>query len=166
MVETLRSQASCALFFSAEVCMLFYPSDSGLDSWEFLNERQPPIPEGASLRYMLRKPLPLPRPEHLDMPTQSDLVKIREGESNLSMVLRVVLGIEYDRLIKQTNPKMTGKSNNFFLFFIGVERERRIITRFLEEHGANIYCWDTEGAWDYFSNHVDAGVILVSSLHP
>lgn len=118
MAETLRSQASCALFFSAEFCMLFYPSDSGLDSWEFLNQMQPPIPEGASLRYMLRKPLPLPRPEHLDMPMRSDLIKIREGESNLSMVLRVVLGIEYDRLVKQTNPISTGKSNNFFLFLL------------------------------------------------
>lgn len=110
----------------------------------------------------MRKPLPPQHDIDNDAIAQLSNPSIREGESNTSLLVRTLLGIEYDRLIKQPSSEMTARSNNFFMFFIDAEQEYRIMYKFLEEHGAKIYSWDTKGAWDYFVNKVEHGVILVS----
>lgn len=165
MAETLKLHASGAIFTSTMFSMLVYPADSGLESWAFLEELQRPVVPGAALRFILRTPLPAPNTDDLDMQVKRNHISFREGEGNTSMVLRNLLGIEYSRLVKQTNPRVTEKANNFFLLFPeSAKLEYNIIFKFLEEHQADIYTWQTDGAWDYFCNNIEAGVILVSLL--
>ena len=160
LAETLKSRASGALVFCERFSMLIYPCDSGLESWDFLNNLYPPIPDGASLRFVLRTPLPPPSPRIFPPSGQEKLLLPSDGESNIGAVFRNLLGIEYGRLIKR--PNLEKIADHFFLFFIGVEKEFSLMCRFLAAHGAKIYSWDDEGAWAHFCNHVDTGVILVS----
>lgn len=165
MAEILKSHASCAVFNHASFSLLIYPID-GLESWSFLNHGHLNIPDGAALGFTLRKPLPQLDETEIDVVARMESVPIREGESNINMLMRNLLGIEYQRLIKQPSPELTAGSNNFFLFFIEAEQEYRIMYKFLEGNGAKIYSWDTEGAWDYFASKIEAGVILVSFVGP
>lgn len=158
MAETLKLQASCAVFTTTRFSLLIYPSNAVWETWNFLEHGLPMVPEGTTLRFVIRKPLAHMAEPVINIAAQT----IRDAEKNTSMLLRNTLGIEYDRLVKQPDPVLTAKSKSFFLFFVNKEHEYRIMYRFLEEHGADIYSWDTEGAWDYFCSKVDVGVILVS----
>ena len=162
MAETFKLHVACAVVSFPSFSLLIYPVDAGLESWNFLNHGQLNVPDGTALKFLMRKPLPPQHDIDNNVMAQLSSPSIREGESNTSLLVRTLLGIEYDRLIKQPSPEMTARSNNFFLFFINAEQEYRIMYKFLEEHGATIYSWDTEGAWDYFINKVEHGVILVS----
>lgn len=147
--------------------MYAYPTDCVLENWAFLDEVQAPAIPGAFLRFVLRNPLPVHDASEVDLEVKRNPVFVPEGEGTTSMVLQSLLGIEYARLIRQTTPEATAKSNNFFLLFPETAKpEYHVIFKFLEEHQANIYTWQTDGAWDYFTNHVDNGVILVSALIP
>lgn len=166
MAETLKTQASAAIFYSEEFSLIFYPNDAGLESWDFLNNSSAKVPEGTLLRFIMRKPLPPPPPDlvGLDITGNEALISSSsEGKSNINFVFQEILDIEYERLIKQPTPEKTAKSDHFFLFFVGVEKEFSLMCKFLAANGAKIYSWDDEGAWDYFCNHVETGVILVSS---
>lgn len=162
MAEILKSQASGAICYAENFSALFYPTDSGLDHWDFLNKLVPQVPEGAALRFVLRKPLPPPDLAEMDLIGMERQLSLPDGESNIDTVFRNLLGIEYERLIKQPTPEKTAESNTFFLFYVGVEKELSLMCRFLSAHGATIYSWDDEGTWDYFCHNVEVGVILVS----
>lgn len=164
MAETLKTQASAAIFYSEKFSLIFYPNDAGLESWDFLNKLSAPVPEGTLLRFVMRKPLPPPSPDPIEFDNagKQTLFSSLEGKSNINIVFQEILGIEYERLIKQPTPEKTAKSDRFFLFFVGVEKEFSLMCKFLAANGAKIYSWDDEGAWDYFYAHVDTGVILVS----
>ena len=163
MAETLILQASGGVFNSREFSMLIYPVEPGLESWEFLGNVQVPVIPGVMLRFVLSKPLPTPEPEESRTELVRNRLSVRDGESSTSLVFRSLLGIEHARLIRQPISEPTVSSNNFFLFFSETaKREYQIIYKFLEEHQANIYTWQTEGAWDYFCNQIPTGVILVS----
>lgn len=163
MADTLRSQASGALAYCQRFSIIFYPADPGMESWAFLNYLHPSVPEGVCLRFAMRKPLPAPNPAGFDLTEQEKLLATPlEGESNISMLFRTMLDIEYGRLIKQSTAAKTAESHRFFLFFVEVPKEFSLISRFLAAHGAIMYSWDDVGAWDYFQKHVDYGVILVS----
>lgn len=112
----------------------------------------------------MRKPLPRPPPDpsEFDIRGKEALLSSSEGKSNIDKVFGEILGIEYERLIKQPTPEKTAESASFFLFFVGVEKEFSLMCRYLAAHGAKIYSWDDEGAWDYFCTHVETGVVLVS----
>lgn len=147
--------------------MFLYPSDCVLENWAFLDEVQAPLIPGAYLRFVLRTPLPAHDTSEVDQEVQRNQLFIPEGGGITSMVLHSLLGIEYTRLISQPNGEVTAKSNNFFLLFPETARpEYHVIFKFLEEHQANIYTWQTDGAWEYFSSQVDAGVILVGAPIP
>lgn len=116
------------------------------------------------LRLVMRKPLPVYDPM-VDMNIQGNQISIREGEGAYSMVLRNLLDIDYVRLTKHTVSKDTASGNNFFLLFPETaKREEYIICKFLEENHANVYSWQTEGAWDYFVTYVLSGSVLVSTV--
>lgn len=164
MAETLKTQASAAIFYAEKFSLIFYPNNAGLESWDFLNDLSPKVPEGTLLRFIMRKPLPSPPPDSVssDATGNEALFLSSEGKSNINLVFQEILGIEYKRLIKQPTPEKTAKSDHFFLFFVGVEKEFSMMCKFLAANGAKIYSWDDEGAWDYFCSHVETGVILVS----
>lgn len=147
--------------------MFMYPTDCVLENWTFLDEVQAPIIPGAYLRFVLRNALPVHDTPEVDLGVKENQIFFPEGEGTTSMVLQNLLGIKYTRLITQTSPDLTAKTNNFFLLFpVTAKPEYHVVFKFLEEHQANIYTWQTDGAWDYFSTHVEYGVILVSALLP
>lgn len=162
----LKSQASAAIFYSENFSLVIYPNDAGLESWDFRNNLQRPVPEGTLLRFMMRKPLPPPPPPpdpvDFDSTGKETLLSSSESKSNINIVFQEMLGIEYERLIKQPTPERTAKSDHFFLLFVGVEKEFSLMCRFLAANGAKIYSWEDEGAWDYFCAHIETGVVLVS----
>lgn len=164
MTETLKTRASAAIFYSEKFSLIFYPADAGLETWDFLNNLSAPVPEGTLLRFVMRRPLPPPPPDpvEFDITGNETLLSSSEGKSNINFIFQEILGIEYERLIKQPTPEKTAKSDHFFLFFVGVEKEFSLMCRFLAANGAKVYSWDDEGAWEYFSTHVETGVILVS----
>lgn len=166
VAETLKLHASGAIFTTPYFTMLMYPSDCILENWAFLDEVQAPMIPGAFLRFVLRNPLPAHDTSEVDLEIMRNQVFVPEGEDTTSIILHSLLGIDYNRLIQQTRPDLTPRSNNFFLLFPETAKpEYHVIFKFLEEHQANIFTWQTDGAWDYFcSNHVEAGVILVSAL--
>lgn len=161
MAEMLKLRASCAIFSHTSFTLLIYPINAGLESWDFLNFGGPNLPDGAMLKFLIRKPLPLSDVTEIEVEMRRRQISIRHGESNVSILVRNMLGIEYERLIQQPTPELTAESNNFFLFFINADLEYRIIYKFLQSNGGRIFSWDTEGSWDYFVSHVENGVILV-----
>ncbi len=152
--------------------MLVYPTDSGLESWDFLNEvntlqQGPTSQTNEFLRVVIRQPLPASDPTLIDMELEGNQVSIREGEGPYSMILRNLLGVDYARLTKHTGSRDQDTASNFFLLFPETaKREEYIVCRFLQEYQANVYSWQTEGAWDYFATYVQTGVILVSTKNP
>lgn len=166
---TLRLNASGAIFNCLYFSLLVYPIECAAESWDFLNDvlelQQGEIVEQeVVLRLVMRKPLPIYDPL-ADRNIQGNQISIREGEGAYSMVLRNLLDIDYVRLTKHTVSRDTASGNNFFLLFPETaKREEYIICKFLEENHANVYSWQTEGAWDYFVTYVLSGSVLVSTV--
>lgn len=165
---TLRLHASGAIFNCLYFSLLVYPIECA-ESWDFLNnvlelQQGEMTEQEVVLRLVMRKPLPVYDPM-VDMNIQGNQISIREGEGAYSMVLRNLLDIDYVRLTKHTVSKDTASGNNFFLLFPETaKREEYIICKFLEENHANVYSWQTEGAWDYFVTYVLSGSVLVSTV--
>lgn len=166
---TLRLNASGAIFNCLYFSLLVYPIEGAAESWDFLNnvlelQQGEMYEQGVVLRVVMRKPLPVYDPM-VDMNIQGNQISIREGEGAYSMVLRNLLDIDYLRLIKHTISRDTASGNNFFLLFPETaKREEYIIYKFLEENHANVYSWQTDGAWDYFVTYILSGSILVSTI--
>ncbi|MCJ1462323.1 hypothetical protein MMC07_000923 [Pseudocyphellaria aurata] len=163
VAETLKLHASGAIFTTPYFTMFMYPTDCVLENWAFLDEVQAATIPGSFLRFVLRNPLPAHDTSEVDLEVMRNQVFVPEGEDTTSIILHSLLGIDYNRLIQQTRPDLTPKSNNFFLLFPETAKpEYHVIFKFLEEHQANIFTWQTDGAWDHFcSNHVEAGVVLM-----
>lgn len=166
---TLRLNASGAIFNCLYFSLLVYPIECAAESWDFLSNvlelQQGEIAEReVVLRVVMRKPLPIYDPT-VDMNIQGNQISIREGEGAYSMVLRNLLDIDYVRLTKHNVSRDTASGNNFFLIFPETaKREEFIICKFLEENHANVYSWQTDGAWDYFVTYVLSGTVLVSTV--
>lgn len=83
-------------------------------------------------------------------------------EPKITTVFRHLFKIDYKTLISQ-NARKTKIANTFFLMFSrSCIEEHELIIKFLEANGATIYSSYTPGSWNYFTSHVDAGVIIVS----
>lgn len=186
MAETLKVHVSGALLLSNEFSMLVYPS--GSEDWSFLDDKLPACPPETVLRFVIRQPLPelmkeepqkplsgstdepdkrspgLAEDEPIDITAVRSTVSIRDGEGNINSVFREVYNVEYSRLVAPTTLAKTTEMHSFFLIFPpSKEAERDLLVQFLEHNKANdTFDNETSGAWDYFSNHVDAGVIIVS----
>lgn len=166
---TLRLNASGAIFNCLYFSLLVYPIEDAAESWDFLNnvlelQQGEMAEQEVVLRVVMRKPLPVYDPM-VDMNIQGNQISIREGEGAYSMVLRNLFDIDYLRLIKYTVPRDTASGNNFFLLFPETaKREEFIIYKFLEENHANVYSWQTDGAWDYFVTYIFSGSVLVSTV--
>ena len=175
MAEVLKMNASGGLFLEKDVSILIYPSAT--DDWAFLDEKLPVHPSEAKLRFLMVGAFPeLIYDEPIDhlvgtidrntsnteaiTPTTS----VKDGESGINAIFRVMYHIEYSRLAAPTTLAKTSDMQNFFLIFpASKDKERDIVIQFLEHNKAsNIFIFDIKGAWEYFSTRVDAGVILVS----
>lgn len=166
---TLRLNASGAIFNCLYFSLLVYPIECAAESWDFLDnvlelQHGEMVEQEVVLRLVMRKPLPIYDPL-VDRNIQGNQISIREGEGAYSMVLRNLLDIDYVRLTKHTVSRDTASGNNFFLLFPETaKREEYIICKFLEENHANVFSWQTEGAWDYFVTYVLSGSVLVSTV--
>ena len=188
MAETLKTHVSGALLLSNEFSMLVYPS--GSDDWSFLDDELPACPPETVLRFVIRQALPelmkvesqhslsgsteepgerspiSAEDEAIDISTVRSTITIPDGEGNINVVFREFYNVEYSRLVAPITQAKTTEMHSFFLIFPpSKEVERDLLVRFLQHNKANdIMCNETKGAWDYFSNRIDAGVIIVCQL--
>lgn len=160
MAENLRIRAAGGLFFTQHFMMIIYPT--GVGAWSFLDG----IPGGTSteapLHFVMRTPVLHMLEDEPEFTALYPRQRIVDGESCINQVFRNVFHTEYSRLIPQAANQPDNSSKTFFLIFPhSHEDEHEVIVRFLEANDATIYSSNTPGAWDYFCNYVDVGVILV-----
>lgn len=163
MGNKLRMHDSGGLFFTPAFTMLIYPA--GTESWRWIDDRYPNRPTTTTtLRIVLRTP-------HSELHTinsaAAQLIStplIMEDETGTNALFRRVFGIEYVKLVPQTNNRNKVKHpDNVFLMYPAEDKDGHdVLVKYFEHNNAIIYTLQTPGAWDYFVGHVDAGVLLVS----
>ena len=153
--------------------MLVYPT--GASAWAFLKHGLPSEADGASLRFIIRHPLPRDL-ARLD-PSVARLVDenaeryreiqqyirsnpVQQDSKSINLVFRDLFQIEYSRLIAQNEPNKNPASNVFFLSFIpaGCEKYEKDDTkrmtlrhRVSKEHDLFIDFLDANGAEEIYS---------------
>ena len=160
MAENLKIRAAGGLFFSNHFMMIIYPL--GVDTWSFLDG----IPGGTSpqacLRFVMRPPVRHMLEDNLEMAASDLRHPVSDGGSGVNAMFRNMFRVEYHRLIPQAAKQKDGNPKTFFLMFPpSHEDQHDLIVKFLEANEATIYSSNTPGAWDYFCNFVNAGVVLV-----
>lgn len=150
MAVTLNAHASGGLYLQQQFALLVYPT--GTADWAFLDPEVEASPK-LGLKVIMRGPLQDQLPVNL-MPLPD--------EPRITTVFRHLANIDYKTLIPQ-NARKNKDPNTFFLMFPPSRKdEHELVVKFLEANKATIYSSYTLGSWDYFTSHVDAGVILVS----
>ena len=179
MAETLKMTVSGGLFLGTEFSMLVYPSAS--QDWAFLDGKLPAYPPESALRFVMRGPLPelmqeqssklllgSVGEEYTDVETMLSAISIKDGESSMNAVLRIMYDVDYSRLAAPSTLGKTTDTQTFFLIFPPSKgAERDLVVQFLQHNNASeILVHDTKGAWEYFATMIDAGVIIVNQLNP
>ena len=165
MGEILRLHESGGLFFTPAFTMLIYPA--GAEVWRWIDDRFPNHPATkTTLRIVLRTPIPELRSSNPFTVQSISPPLTMEDEMGTNALFRRLFGIEYARLVPQTNSRNKAKHpDNVFLMYPAEDRdEHDVLVKYFEYNNAIIYTSQTPGAWDYFVGHVDAGVLLVGSL--
>ena len=132
IVETLANNLQGALFFAQQYTMLMYPA--GASGWAFLDNDLPSVHHGTSLRFAVRKPLPLVLPDahrltttrlqankpeqYTDITTKIQKHPIHDKDKNINIVFRDMFDIDFDRLVAQNGDQQHPPSKTFFLCFI------------------------------------------------
>ncbi|KAL9116512.1 MAG: hypothetical protein Q9187_006963, partial [Circinaria calcarea] len=162
MGEILKIHNSGGLFFTPAFTMLIYPA--GAEVWRWIDDRFPNHPTTkTTLRIVLRTPIPeLCSSSPATVQTISPPL-IMEDEIGTNALFRRVFGIEYARLVPQTNSRNKAKHpDNVFLMYPAEDQdEHDVLVKYFEYNNAIIYTLQTPGAWDYFAGQVDAGVLLI-----
>lgn len=160
MAENLKIRAAGGLFFTKHFMMIIYPT--GVGAWGFLDG----IPGGTSteacLRFVMRSPVAHMLEDDPEFAASDQQMTIQDGEGSINAMFRNILHIEYSRLMPQVANQSDDSSKSFFLVFPpSHEDEHDLTVKFLETNDATIYSSNTLGAWDYFCNYVNVGVVLV-----
>jgi chromo domain-containing protein 1 len=162
MAATLNAHASGGLYLQQQFTLLVYPT--GTADWAFLDPEVKASPK-LGLKVIMRGPVLQPFEDLLDGPLQDQLPvnpAPLPDEPRITTVFRHLANIDYKTLIHQ-NARKNKDPNTFFLMFPPSSKdEHELVVKFLEANKATIYSSYTPGSWDYFTSHVDAGVILVS----
>lgn len=162
MAVTLNAHASGGLYLQQQFALLVYPT--GTADWAFLDPEVEASPK-LGLKVIMRGPLLQPFEDLPDGPLQDQLpVNLMPllDEPRIITVFRHLANIDYKTLIPQ-NARKNKDPNTFFLMFPPSRKdEHELVVKLLEANKATIYSSYTLGSWDYFTSHVDAGVILVS----
>jgi len=159
---TLNAHASAGLYLRDQFALLVYPANKA--DWAFLDPEITASPK-LGLRFIMRSPLLRPF-QDLPQGLLQDQLLVNPGslpdEPKITTVFRHLFNINYKTLISQ-NAKKIKDPNTFFLMFPpGPNDEHELVVKFLIANKAIIYSSHTPGSWDYFTSHVDTGVILVS----
>ena len=162
MANTLKLHDGGGIFFAQHFTLLIYPA--GRESWKFLDAVFPSDSQEVGLRFVMRTPIPkLLQHTILERQTQP-ITSVMEGEPSPNALFRQYFGIDYARLVPPAKKKSEG-SNTFFLMYPAeLQQEHEVLIKFLSANNAVIYSSAKPGAWDYFTNAIDAGVVLVSHL--
>ncbi|KAL8743044.1 MAG: hypothetical protein Q9190_004559 [Brigantiaea leucoxantha] len=161
--ETLSQHASCALCFTKNFTLAIYPANS--PSWSWLDNVFRPVTPDAVLRFALLEQWPTHPQVSTESSTEDARAMIVSTQNNVSSVFKAHFGIEFSRLVTYTrdqNEAEQHQAHQFFLIFPpSAQSELEFLTEFLRANGpVNIYKHDEKGAWDYFKNKVDIGVII------
>ena len=160
MAENLRIRAAGGLFFTKHFTMIIYPT--GVGAWNFLDGVPGGTSTEASLRFVMRAPVPHMLEDDPEFTALDPQQTILDGESGINTMFRNIFNIEYGRLIPQVAHQPDDSSKSFFLMFPNsFEDEHDLTVKFLEVNDATVYSSNTPGAWNYFCNYVNAGVVLV-----
>lgn len=172
LLDHLRMHISGAVFLSKSFLMLMHPT--GMEAWSFL-ETSPQSGSGAKLNchfFRLHSSLPGTIGDGaLEQPPR------RSGQHSLPFlpypvhllnVLNHLYGIEMKSLLPKSS-KGSRQTDTFFLIFpSAVSEERNLYIDFLTKSGAKMILSDHEQgtSWDFYRQHYEHGVVLVSSLLP
>ncbi len=180
LASTLRG----CIFFSPFFTMIMYPI--GSTAWSALETQFQKLPDGALLRFAVRKPLPIDTAD--GHPALSQLASSNAGrfeeivnhvkanpiandEPNVGVVFRDMFEIEYGHLIAHTAPQKIDPVNVFFLCFIpqGCEhyelnpaKRMALRERVSKEHDLFIEFLEANGAKEIYSMQ-DIGSIEVAN---
>lgn len=145
--------------------------------WKYLEDKLPPIPPGATLRFAVREPMPPELAEKIELPVATRLIvenserheeikariedePIQPGEKHINMVFRDMFDINFERLIASNGPQQNRPAKNFFLCFIpaGCEtyepdetKRNAIRSRTSEEHDLFVEFLQANGAENIYS---------------
>ena len=167
--QTLADHASGGLFFADYFVMLIFPANCII--WSFLDKGLPQVPNEASLRFAMLTPWPRPKVnETLDLAIAELKHLTLRRSKPISITVKSQFGLEYSRLVAQPSDPSESKnraSSRFFLIFPpNAQEERDLLVDLIQANGAaEFYLYEDPGAWIYFIEHVENGVIIVS-LYP
>lgn len=163
MAENLKNRVAGGLFFTKDFMMIIYPT--GVGAWSFLDGVPGGTSTEASLRFVMRTPVPHMLAEEPDFATLDPQHTFLDEESGVNVIFRNIFHIEYSRLIPQVAHQPDDIPKSFYLIFPqSYKDEHDLIVKFLEANDATIYSSNTPGAWDYFCNYVSVGVVLVCAF--
>lgn len=165
--EILAEHASGGLFFAKEFTMLLYPASCV--GWEFLDGGFPSVPPDTKLRFAMFAPWPQVRP-NIDQTSLKAVTPIKGlgvQELPINTVLRNQFGLDFHRLVAQSNDKDGGKTQNTNTFFMifppAAQEEFELIVKWIQANrSATIYQHEDRGTWEHFHKSVDLAVIIVS----
>ena len=162
MANTLKLHDGGGIFFTPHFTLLIYPA--GRESWKFLDAVFPSDSQEADLRFVMRTPIPeLLQHTILERQTHS-IASIMEGETSPNALFRQYFGIDYARLVPPAKKKSERSTTFFLMYPAELQEEHEVLIKFLNANNATIYSSAKTGSWDYFTNAIDAGVVLVSDL--
>ena len=160
MTDILNLHDSGGIFFAQEFTLLVYPA--GNESWKFIDHIFPPHSPKASLRFVMRYPIPELLTYTLMNTSAESKAPIMNGETGPNALFRQYFGVEYAKLLPPAKKKNEHPQTFFLMYPPGLQEECDIIVKFLHANNATVFSAAKTGAWDYFANAVDAGVVLVS----
>ena len=160
MADTLRMHDSAGLFISPDFSMIVYPT--GSESWRFFDECFPLHSPSPALRFIMRTTIPQISSIYQPTLSMESTPLIMEGESGANALFRECFDIDFQKFLPQVNKNKSEQPNTFFLMYSPIAQEEHdVLVKFLTANNATIYSRQTPGAWDFFSNQVRAGVVLV-----
>lgn len=164
----LAEHASGGLFFAEQFTLLLYPSNCIV--WEFLDQgfRNVGIdaPPEARLRFAMLGPWPQLRQsiqERAYRPRETGSV-MKLQDPPINAIMQDQFAMQYQRLVTQSYESATQQTKSFALIFPpSAQEEFEIVVQWIRSHGDSaIYRCEDTGAWDYFYQTVEKGVIIVS----
>ncbi|KAL8679973.1 MAG: hypothetical protein Q9186_003789 [Xanthomendoza sp. 1 TL-2023] len=167
LCKVLIEHASGGLFFAEDFSLLIYPTRCV--GWDFLDSgflwQAPPE---AKLRFAMLTPWPqLRESTGVSQPQIANIApSIGLSDVSINRLFQERFSMDFRRLVAQASDRAgrkTRPTNAFFLIFPSLaQQEFDLLVEWIctNNRGAEIYRYGDQGAWTFFQQSVDNGVII------